>query len=851
MLKNINILIVAVLMCLCACEQNITNVYEKTYTLELSRDTVVFNVGGGRKSVEIKTSQEWWEYTETENETWYSVQDFHDADGYDMLTISTDSCTELSNRETVLTINAGDQYTAQLHIIQLGNEPYIHMNLDSITLDCDTMVLNLKYVSNIDFDIENVPNWITMEKQRLLEEDVLNLSIWKNKTGEERIAEIILKQTDGDYQKTLWIKQLAELSEYNPIDVGNAAGNLQIDILSGTFVGSTTSGDFNNTFDGDLTTSAVITKPDTENCQFNYTIDCKGYPLDYMVFYPSTGGSAMLISAIKGRKAGTDEFVSLKGMVSLSATAATTIVPTEIHDDLEEIQIQFMSSGAYYRTIYCAEIGLYTRAMRYDNIFTDKTYSALLPDVTMTEILNIDDVFYRNIAKHLYNGTYQAERILDLEAIQQERTTSKINGASLYEYATGIYFAAGEEVMVFCGDFSGTAPALTVLNESGTSAYTLSAGANKFTIAQGGKVYVNNPTAVKVHIAAGTLEGKFTIDELSSLSNVENETSDVIDIFGDEVHVITPLAFAQTNAPLWNTFNEKVGQIIDAAKVFYGVNEGTYKVESKLGFYIAPEGGSLSTLVNLNAAELNAVCNFDGTYNADVFSVFEKVGNAYEPYLNKLWGIEGVTSKLFALTYFYENKGTSIVKNNDYYALAVQDIIVNNITYAKTTSEWSRVVPLWQLYHYLKNDSGIDDYYAQMCNKEKAKTTVGTYTSEILTYTNQITGANFNDFFYKWNMGGSVSATPTTGGLAYYNEDNLSVYQEMGTLVPGKFYTSLKMLLSYKNMVAIEFYNAGFLAHVALYKSGTSYSVSWDKYSTNMKVKVVGPSGESAEPAYY
>lgn len=852
MLKRIYILIVVACMCLCACEQEITNAYEKTYTLELSRDTVVFNVGGGRKSVEIKTSQAWWAYTDNTKETWYSVQDFHDADGYDMLTIATDSCTELSTREATFTINAGDQYTAELCVIQLGNDPYIYLDYDSIGIDKEKANFTLNFVSNIEFEIKNSADWVSLSDTKSLKEGELKIAISKNETGNERIALIEFKQTDGDYSQLLQIVQGAEFSDYSPVDAADAPGNLQIDILSGSYVGSLTSGDFNNTFDGDLNTSAVVTVEGTTTVQFNYTVDCGGYPLDYMVFYPSSGGSAMFISSIKGRRAGEEVFVSLKAQVSLSATNATTITPTTVYDDLEEIQINYLYSGAYYRTIYCAEIGLYTRAMRYDNIFTDKTFSELLPEVTMDDILQMDDLFYANIAKHLYNKTYPAERILDLEPIQQERTTAKINGASLYEHATGIYFNAGEEAMVFCDDFSGTAPSLTVLNSSGETSYTLSSGANKLSIAESGKVYVNNPSAVKLHIASGTIEGTFAMDNLSAIASLEGSSTNVVDIYGDAVHVITPLSFAQGNADKLSAFNANIGQLMDAAQTFYGVKEGTYAVSSKLGFYIDAENASLETVVNLNSAELDAVVNFDGAYNASIFSVLEKVGNAYEPYLNKLWGIDGVTSKLFALAYFYETQGTSLVKSNDYYASAVQEIMVEGTSYGNA-SEWTRVVPLWQLYHYLKNASGIDDYYAQMCAKEKAKTSVGTYTSEILTYTNQITGDEFKDFFYKWNMGGSVSATPTTGGLAYYNEDNLAIFQGMGALAPGIFYASLAkpIFTDYENMVAFEFYNAGFLAHVALYKSGNSYSVTWDKYNTKMKVKVVGPSGESAEPTYY
>ncbi len=51
-------------------------------------------------------------------------------------------------------------------------------------------------------------------------------------------------------------------------------------------------------------------------------------------------------------------------------------------------------------------------------------------------------------------------------------------------------------------------------------------------------------------------------------------------------------------------------------------------------------------------------------------------------------------------------------------------------------------------------------------------------------------------------------------------------------------------------MVAIEVYNAGFLAHVEVNISGKSHTINKEIYSKNMKVRAVGATGESQEPVY-
>ncbi len=839
-----------------SCTQTVSNVYDKNYTLKLSRDTVIFNVGGGQKSVEIKTNQEWWEYTDNNNDAnWYTVKDFHNADGYDMLTISTDSITELANREAFLTINAGNKYSTQLCIIQLGNNPYIQMNYDSITIDMDTAILNLAYVSNIDFDIENTADWISFSNKKTLKEDTLDIYIQKNKSAEKRSATILFKQKNGDYSRALHITQLAELNPYSPVDPESIKGNKQIPVVSASASSVADNSNLDYLFDGNIESYFQTDWQESEALEFNLKIDAGNDLLNYIIYYPSIEANtqSVKIAQVMTRKVGEETFNNLK-MVVFDQNNPIVIEPSSPLANIEEVKFKIMSTFVQSGTIpaaSCAEVEFYTTSVLYSNIFTDITCSELLPEVSMDDILNIDNIFYRNIAKHLHNGTYQMARIQQLEAIQQDRINSKINNASLYEYATGIYLNTDEEVVVFCGEFTGKSPSLMVLNSFGKEEYSLMQGINKLTIKDGGNVYINNPTELKIHIAGGEVKGSIGIENIDEIQAVEPAEYQLVDIYGAQTHVISPVSFVKKNVDKIKDFNSNIEQIINAAQVFYGVNDGTYKANSKLTFYIGAEGLELETSISINEEELDAICSFNGEYSTQVFSVLEKIGNAYEPYLNKLWGINGVSSKLFALSYFYENYGISIIKNNDYYASAIQDIIVSNINYTNAESEWSRAVPLWQLYHYLKEAHDINDYYAQMCNMVKEKNSLGTYTGELLGYTKQVSGINFNDFFYKWNMGGSQSAEPITGGLAYYNEDNLSVYQNMGELTPGRFYTSMGLLVSYKNMIAIEIYNAGFLAHVETYKDGTSYKITWDKYSPNMKIKVVGANGESLEPIYY
>ncbi len=854
MSKYISILSVLVsLFCLLACEQTLTNFNDHNYTLELSRDTLLFNLGGGMKSVEIKTNQEWWEATDEELD-WYSLKEFHEADGYEMITVSVDSSTVLSSRESKVNVTAGS-YQQDLYIIQLGNEPSMLFSSDSVIVDKDTTILELDYVSNIDFEIDNNSVWMQFEKATHNGEERLRVFISPNETGNDRENLVVLKQTDGDYSMNLYFRQLSVFSEYEATNVDGIKGNKLIPVLSG--IASTTLPGFElaNAYDGDYETYFQSDWQESAPIEFSFKLDAGDDLLNYIMWHPALEASSQSVNAAEVylKKVGEPDFSYLMTTPNLAQSRSTLIMLDEPLTNVDEVKFVVTRTFADYGTIPAAsvaEVEFYTTSTIYDNIFTDLTCSELLSSVSMEDILNIEDAFYRNLAKHLYNGTYEMARINDLEAINQDRSHAKINHASSFENATGIYFAGNEEVVVFCGKYPGAAPSLIVLNANGYNEYELLEGVNVLHPSEGGKVYINNPTSVKIHIAGGLVEGVYTNDILGQIQNFNGESYNVVDVFGVQTHVLMPSAYAQEKGDAIQTFQSNIAPVIEAAKRFYGVAEGTYQAHSRLGFYINEDDVEVTTLINLTSEEFDAICNFTGEYNELVLSVLEKIGNAYEPYITKLWGMEDVSSRLFALTYFYHSSALSIIHEDDYYRSAIQDIIVVDKNYLNIDSEWSKVVPLWQLWHYLKEVKGIDDYYAQLTYKVKALSSINEYTKHFTEYTNQVSGMDFTTFFNQWNMV-SPSTKPAIlapGALAYYIEDNQALYTTVNPLGEGTFYPSLggyPALYGYENLTAIEVYNAGFLAHVETYQTSNIFKVTWDKYQSNMKIVAVGADGET------
>ncbi|GAA4302515.1 M60 family metallopeptidase [Aestuariibaculum suncheonense] len=837
-----------------SCDESLSEDTIRDFNLELSRDTLLFNVGGGIKSVEIFTNQDAWT-AEYDNTDWYTASEYRDADGYEMLTIEAESSDELETRESLVNITAGP-YSKELYIIQLGNAPSIMFENERVEVDKDTTVVDINYVANIDFTISNASTWVTTELIEDMGETILRLKIGKNETGANREYALMFNQVGGEYTAVLNVVQSATLSGYEPASVDEVTGNKKIPVISGT--SSSTLGDFDisKSFDGDYMSYFQSDYQETEKLEFSYKLDAGDDMLNYIVYYPSeeAQSQSMRFGNIYVKKVGEDTFTKVLSMQSFYQADPKVFEfanPIENVDEVKfEVVLSFAPSGTI-PSVSCAEVEFYTSAVIYDNIFTDITYSELLPDVTIDAILNIDNEFYRNIAKHLLNGTYEYERILDLQPIQSDRVNAKINKASLYEYATGIYFETGQDVVVFCGEQSGASPSLIVLNTNGTTQYPLKEGVNKISVAHGGKVYVNNPTALKVHIASGILEGVFNSNNIDDIQNLEARDYNVVDIVSENYHLIAPLSYAQTTLANIVNAGTNLDAFIANAKTFYAVNEGAYIVNSKLGIVLNETDLNLGSVVNLTTNQLETLVNYTTGYDETVFNVLEAIGEAYEPYVNRAWTQAGVSAKLFALDYFYYNGGYSVLKQNNIYAQAFQDIIVTDLNYNNAESVWSQVVPLWQLNYYAKELLGVSDYYAQMATKVKALSSVSTnYTTHLKAFTTEVLNLNFNGFFNVWNMGTTTTAIveEAPAGLAYFAEDNKAAYITPADVIQGSFFPSLggyPTLYGYKNVVALEVYNAGFLAHVAIVGDGGSfYKLTWPEFKSNMKIVAIGSKGD-------
>ncbi len=218
--------------------------------------------------------------------------------------------------------------------------------------------------------------------------------------------------------------------------------------------------------------------------------------------------------------------------------------------------VKFIINRGLNNFVSCAEMQFFQYGTPFDgypNLFSDKLCTQLKDKLDQPEISNDKDPFFKQIAQHMLDGTYSKEyRIQEYTAyppILSVASKLKISQYNSYENPTGIYFDAGEEVVIFVGETNDEYLSLCIPNFSKESEehYTLFRGINKFKIRESGLGYISYFTPnyaqaqpIKIHIAGGRVNGYFDKNKHSQSDwkkNLEASIAKYFDIKGDYINL--------------------------------------------------------------------------------------------------------------------------------------------------------------------------------------------------------------------------------------------------------------------------------------------------------------------------
>ena len=201
------------------------------------------------------------------------------------------------------------------------------------------------------------------------------------------------------------------------------------------------------------------------------------------------------------------------------------------------------------------------------NIFAKENFTTLKKSLTATQIQNMESPILKNVAQQIADKSYPIQEryktynnYLDPIILAKELKTSPY---SQYENPTGIYFAKGEEAMIWVDKTKGQKLNLVVVNWDDEhfkqSKYPLKEGLNTFIVTNKGNSYIEyftdsnkktNP--INIHILSGKVNGVFDITKDNNQkyqAMLANAEGPIIDLVGKKVHLAYSVNALKNNSP--------------------------------------------------------------------------------------------------------------------------------------------------------------------------------------------------------------------------------------------------------------------------------------------------------------
>lgn len=390
-----------------------------------------------------------------------------------------------------------------------------------------------------------------------------------------RYATFSLCKGDGTQMRQIVVKQLPNTS-------ASEMGDTKLAIKSGQ-ANSTESGcGIEKSFDDDTST---LYHSAYSGGSFPFTLTytlAKASHVDYLIYTPRTdseNGRFGKITVEVATAAAPNTWVQVATADCGKSSSPTQVdFGTDGYDNVLKIRIKISSAGTNSgkNFVSCAEMAFYlkdqTLASEMETYFSNKLCTALKPGVDPTKMRN---PYLRLLGITLQNGGYSTEfRVgefgcyLTRSTLRNKLKTSQ--GYDPYENPTGIYFEAGDKIVVFAdGIDKSHSVSLCIKNFSNADAigtegqpesyYGLVNGANIIEAANRGNGYVcyysddyENAPTVKLHFALATESGYYDASRHTNADwkrLLQNAKSDIFDVLTQRLHVAVPLDKLKSNCP--------------------------------------------------------------------------------------------------------------------------------------------------------------------------------------------------------------------------------------------------------------------------------------------------------------
>ena len=432
----------------------------------------------------------------------------------------------------------------------------------------------------------------------------------------------------------------------------------------------------------------------------------------------------------------------------------------------------------------------------YTLYFADKVCSELKQGITLNEINNISDVFFKNLALEIYNKKYDKEfRVQEYKQYQHPKVMADLNKTSPYsllDNPTGIYVKKGEVFIVIAdlkGEISLRSIDLSVGYDSGVESFVLNDGINQITATKGGLLYVLYHTDsktgtqdnIKLNITGGVINGYFDSQKHTQedwLRLLNQATYQDFDVLGKYAHLTFPTASFKANTPNGIALIDKYDELVYLEQEFMGLVKYNKMFQNRMYFHVDYVSSyymyATSNRTGYTLSTMNDIMTSLQSFQVNMWGPAHEVGHCNQTRPGMRWlGMVEVTNNIHSLHVQTSFGNTSRLIASNFYNYAFANYVNKNIALnlmndSPESGVFYKLIPFWQLKLYLMDAIGKKDFYKDLYELYRTtnfipsgtSTSDGFYQLKFVENVCQVSNLDMTDFFQAW---GFLTAVDTIG----------------------------------------------------------------------------------------
>ena len=826
--------------------------------LEVKADTLVLKSGAVSRNIEVIATGPW-VATVSEDCDWCHCEVNEGVLSF--VRVEVDDNKQVDERWTTVTVGSSG-LSRSFRVCQFGSAPAIVAVPASFGgLGYEPSAFLLQVFSNVEVEVSQPDsvNWIVKQKEepgdtlRVYYKTTLNNSVLPRETV------LTLRQKDGSLTRYVTVRQNGHSGDYELLSPEGIQKDSKLKVSEATASSFQPGSEAAKSIDGDMNTLYHSNWNNGGENYFPITLEYRLAPeatqLDYLIYYPRTEGNNGRFKEVEVLYCTREnpDYVSL-GTVDFKGSASPTKVdfPGGVKDPAGVRFVVHSGTGDGQGFASCAEMEFYRKVdvdASLTAVFTDNTFSALREGVTYEQILAIENEFCRNIARHLYLGTYPAaERVKEYEAWSDPDWIAgryKINPYNRLDNATGIFVNAGDNLVIFCGDAPGKQLGLTVMDwENGYVAtnYMLLPGINQLTMSSNGLAYVmyydsdpENAPKVKIHIATGKVNGLFTLGKNTDAEwdgLLSGAASTFMDIQGERTHMVMPVSAFRNYVTQPTELLRTYDRMVELEHELMGLFKYNIPIKNRMFFHSITTKDSYMYATSYRTAyhenTLSDILDVSKMKSgATVWGPAHEVGHMHQTRPGLKWiGMTEVTNNIHSLyvqtTFGARSRLIAEVMEDQLtnrYEKAFTEIIAAEKAHDEPGDVFCKVVPFWQLQLYAARIAGKPDFYPDLHEYVRntpdptGDTRNGECQMNFVMKASELLETDLTDFFQAWGFLSEIDrmvedyATermtvtadmirqakermsrypkPALGGLIYLNDDNVGLFEANRPIVAG------------------------------------------------------------------